>query len=170
MAEPTEGPWRWELNLKSKRLELCGGVPRFDLTVMDFVRWGMGGAAPRVRRMSAPRLNIMERIELFAKVVLGREHHANWFQSVDHPDMRLMEKSRDLYNVCHKLVDRYYESGMNPGRLHEIVVEAQAAIAYVQGEPKQGSLLEAREAIRAAGGDAWDKIEDPAEYLGRDSK
>jgi hypothetical protein len=32
---------------------------------------------------------------------------------------------------------------------------------------KQGSLLEACEAIRAAGGDAWDKIEDPAEYLGR---
>jgi predicted metalloendopeptidase len=35
---------------------------------------------------------------------------------------------------------------------------------------KQRSLMEARDAIRAAGGDAWDKIEDPAEYLGRASK
>ncbi len=46
MSAPThtEGPWRWELSMQSKRLHLVGGRPQFDLTVMDFTRWGMGGA------------------------------------------------------------------------------------------------------------------------------
>jgi len=44
----TKGPWRWEFNPKTKTVQLCGGKPEFDLTVMDFVRVGMFGAGPRV--------------------------------------------------------------------------------------------------------------------------
>jgi hypothetical protein len=96
LEEFTPAPWRWEVNLKSRTIRLCGGVPRYDLTVMDFVRWGMGGAAPRLRGLSGPRLNIMYRIEHFARVVLGREHHSDWFRFIDHPDARLMEASPEL--------------------------------------------------------------------------
>lgn len=34
------GPWRWEFNPCSKRIQLVGGAPRFDCIVMDFVRYG----------------------------------------------------------------------------------------------------------------------------------
>ncbi len=103
MTDHTDGPWRWELNLKFKQLRLCGGRPRYDLTVMDFVRWGMGGAAPRLRRMSEPMLNIMTKVQEFARIVAGREHHAEWFQDVDHPDMRLIAAAPDLLGACEKM-------------------------------------------------------------------
>ena len=32
-------------------------------------------------------------------------------------------------------------------------------------QPKRGSLLEAREAVRKAGGSDWDKISDPSAFL-----
>jgi hypothetical protein len=35
-------------------------------------------------------------------------------------------------------------------------------------EPKTGSILKALDRIHAAGGDAWDSIEDPAAYLAKD--
>ena len=85
----TPGPWRWEINLRSKCLQLVGGKPRFDLTVMDFVRWGMSGASIRLRE-DVEHMNIMHRVERWAKPVPGREHHAEWFQDIDHPDARLL--------------------------------------------------------------------------------
>jgi hypothetical protein len=44
-AQHTPGPWRWEFNAERKSVDLVGGRPMFDLTVMDFARWGMGNAA-----------------------------------------------------------------------------------------------------------------------------
>lgn len=76
--------------MKSKSVHLVGGVPKFDLTVMDFDRWGMHGAAPRLRQVLHNGMNIMDRCEIYAKPVAGREHHKDWFQDIDHPDMRLM--------------------------------------------------------------------------------
>lgn len=95
MSEFTPGPWRWELNAKSKQVELCGGKNPYDLIVMDFVRWGMGGAAPRLRE-DRDELNIMHRCERWAEPVVGREHHASWFQAVNHPDMNLIAAAPDL--------------------------------------------------------------------------
>jgi hypothetical protein len=43
----TPGPWRWEVNLTSRVIDLVGGKPTYDMTVMDFVRWGMTSAQPR---------------------------------------------------------------------------------------------------------------------------
>lgn len=34
----TAGPWRWEFNPSTKGVQLCGGRPQFDLTVMDYVQ------------------------------------------------------------------------------------------------------------------------------------
>lgn len=90
----TPGPWRWELNLKSRQAQLCGGVPEFDLTVMDFVRWGMGNKPGKLRAM------LLDRCETMGEVVPGREHHSNWFQTINHPDARLIAASPDLHAAC----------------------------------------------------------------------
>ncbi|MEO6326682.1 MAG: hypothetical protein ABIT01_21090 [Thermoanaerobaculia bacterium] len=94
-AEATAGPWRWELNLKSRNVRLCGGRPRFDLTVMDFERYGFHGAAPRfLERMASSTMMLLHRCERWAKVVVGREHHSDWFQAIDHPDANFMAEAR----------------------------------------------------------------------------
>lgn len=136
LEEFTPGPWRWEVNLGSRTIRLCGGVPRYDLTVMDFVRWGMGNAAPRFRRMSAPCYNIMYRIEHFARVVLGREHHSDWFRRIDHADARLMEASPELLINLEKLL-AYHQWAKSPGQWDEEPkdpeAEVVALIARVRG-------------------------------------
>ena len=47
MSNHTPGPWRWEVNMKSKSLHLVGGKPKFDLTIIEPTRWGMGSATHR---------------------------------------------------------------------------------------------------------------------------
>lgn len=91
--QPTPGPWRFEVNEKLKTVQLCGGEARHDLIVMDFVRYGMSGAAPRFNKCIQPDTNIMERAEHFAQTVTGREHHASWFKGIGHPDANLIEQA-----------------------------------------------------------------------------
>lgn len=100
MPEPkfTPGPWRWEVNLDSKRVELAGGTPRYDVDVLQFVRWGMSGAAPQFRE-DVDRMNIMHRADELAVPVKGREHHANWFRTIAHPDAHLIAAAPDLYEA-----------------------------------------------------------------------
>ena len=101
----TPGPWRWELNESSKSVSLVGGKPMFDKTVMDFRRYGTGGAAPSFNdAVATGEYNIMERCEVYGKLVSGREHHADWFKDISHPDAQLiadapmiLQALRDLY-------------------------------------------------------------------------
>lgn len=86
----TPGPWRWEFNPSTKRIQLCGGVPRFDCIVMDFVRYGFSGAAPRFNSEIRPHLNVMKRADEFGVVCPGREHHEDWFRLIAHPDASLI--------------------------------------------------------------------------------
>lgn len=79
-SESTDGPWRWKLNLQGKKVSLVNS--RSD-KVMDFVRWGMDGAAPRVCNSD----RILNRVEHFAAVIPGYEHHASWDQTLAHPDL-----------------------------------------------------------------------------------
>lgn len=108
MANPTPGPWRWEVNRKNHRVQLCGGVPQFDLTVMDFVRWGMTSAQPRFLDPAdlgpkSLRPMILCRSEMWARPIVGREHHADWMQGIDHPDANLIAAAPDLYAAAKNL-------------------------------------------------------------------
>lgn len=94
-AAATPGPWRWEVSLKSKQISLNGGKPRYDLTVMDFERWGMAGARPRLlERSSGHGLMLMTSADKFAAEVPGREHHREWFQTLNHPDAEFIAHAR----------------------------------------------------------------------------
>lgn len=92
-AMAMRGPWRWEINLSSRIVKLCGGQPRYDKTVMDFVRWGMNGAAPRFLRDEGGHLLLTHAKEMTAPVA-GREHHENWFRRLVHPDAEFVEHAR----------------------------------------------------------------------------
>lgn len=92
-------PWRWEFNPGSKRIQLVGGKPRYDLIVMDFVRYGMAGAAPRFNVELRTSLNVMKRVEEFAAIEPGRAHHADWHRLIRHPDAQLIEVSPELYEA-----------------------------------------------------------------------
>jgi hypothetical protein len=92
----TAGPWRWEINPKGRQIQLCGGKPEYDLTVMDFVRWGMNGAQPRVLTKNGRGMELLEKAESFKAVAPKREHHASWFQLLKHPDLDLMAAAPQL--------------------------------------------------------------------------
>lgn len=94
----TKGPWSWNLSLKSKRIMLESATRGYE-TVMDFTRWGMNGARPRFRRSldSDGKCAIMIEGEEFAAIVPGREHHAGWFQTLDHPDANLIAALRNAF-------------------------------------------------------------------------
>lgn len=126
----TPGPWRWEINIKGHRLQLCGGIPRFDKTVLDFGRWGMGSATARFRT----EINLMSPAKDFAEVVQGREHHAEWFQTINHPDARLIAAAPDLLESCKNLI-RNYENMFGPVKPGDVlsVDQARAAIAKAEG-------------------------------------
>lgn len=100
------GPWRWEVNRKLRQIQLCGGRPRHDLIVMDFVRWGMSGSAPRFQREHRPGLNIMHRAEEFAVAQPGREHHEEWFALIDQPDARFIESAPEDVRALLAEIDR----------------------------------------------------------------
>lgn len=93
-AKATKGPWRWNVSLKSRSMVLEAAVRGFEI-VMDFVRWGMGGARPRfLVRTEAGAL--LQEADTFAVKVPGREHHAAWYQTLEHPDAAFMARSRTL--------------------------------------------------------------------------
>lgn len=93
----TAGPWRWEFNGKNRHVGLCGGVPAYDLTVMDFTRWGMGGAQPVfLEPGNLPTLHRLSDRQDWVAPIPSRERHAHWCSTVTHPDARLMAAAPDL--------------------------------------------------------------------------
>jgi hypothetical protein len=96
----TPGPWRWEINMKAKVLHLVGGDARYDLTIMDFSRWGLGGAVASLRDPAHDGMNVMHRLcdrQDWIAPFADRAHHADWCAAVTHPDMQLMASSPRLY-------------------------------------------------------------------------
>lgn len=130
----TPGPWRWEFNRKFRNVHLVGGRPQFDLTVMDFVRWGMGGAVPRFRDPAHDGLQLMFRLcdrpDWLARAP-GREHHADWHLLATHPDARLMEAAPDLLRELRSLVKQVQSCD---GTAQIDIEPARAAIAKATGE------------------------------------
>ena len=111
----TPGPWRWEVNRACKRVQLCGGPPkrgfgRYDLTVMDFRRWGMNSAAPVFWYWDYDKwVGAPQRADDLAVAAEGREHHADWFALIDHPDARLIAAATELLEALERLADHVAE-------------------------------------------------------------
>jgi hypothetical protein len=132
----TPGPWRWEVNQKSKVVQLCGGKPQYDLTVMDFERWGMSGVAPRFR--DSGDHGLLYRCLKWLRKITGREHHAEWLQSLDHPDANLIAAAPELLESA-KAVMAYLDlpAGSDSDAAHELCSRAcrlvKAAIELAEG-------------------------------------
>lgn len=133
----TPGPWRWEINEKHKSVQLVGGVPKYDLTVMGFERWGMHDAAATLREPDVDGMNIMHRCTAWAKPVPGREHHADWFKTIDHPDARLIAAAPDLLQALEHIRE-YWNRDRNDQAMSDalwrIIDTADEAIAKATGE------------------------------------
>lgn len=142
VMQHTPGPWRWEINRQSKVLHLVGGRPQYDLTIMDFDRWGMGGAVATLRDTSEDGMNIMHRLPDRPDWIApfpGRKHHANWCADVTHPDMRLMAAAPDLLEALQRVV-------AISDRKHDAWDAAKAAIAKALGRVVHNAMYPAKPA------------------------
>lgn len=102
----TPGPWRWEINRDHKSVHLVGGRCLYDLTIMDFSRWGMSGAVPVLRDPAEDGMNVMHRLcdrQDWIAAFPDREHHKKWCADVVHPDMRLMAAAPDLLEALQSM-------------------------------------------------------------------
>ena len=136
----TPGPWRWEFNREHKTLHLVGGRPQYDLTVMDFDRWGMRCAIATLRDPAEDGMNIMHRLcdrPDWIAPFPGREHHAAWCADVTHPDMRLMAAAPDLLEALQNIAE-YWNQDQNEAAMADAcwhaIHTARAAIAKATGD------------------------------------
>lgn len=137
-SQYTPGPWRFEVNLRTKHLRLCGGGGRtFDLTILGPIRWGMGSATLLVRDTSDGGYQslhkIHERPDWMAPFP-GREHHADWCAGVTHPDLRLIEAAPDLLKALNSVLELAEQHVFDPiSHEREALVAARSAIAKATG-------------------------------------
>lgn len=132
MNKHTPGPWRWEFNKAHRSITLVGGRPQFDLTVMDFARWGMSGATMRLLGSEPDGLQLLFRVHErpdWYRPEVGREHHEHWHQLLTHPDARLIEAAPDLLEALEALVSQRNSTEM--ARAGDL---ARAAIRKARGE------------------------------------
>ena len=140
----TPGPWRWEFNEKHKSLTLVGGRPRYDLTIMEFCRWGMWGAGVSMRDIvpEADGVQLMHKVHERPDWITpfkGREHHRDWCAAVSHPDMVLMQAAPELLEALEKIKVRLEvylddERDMAESSMQLCLDYAQQAIAKARGE------------------------------------
>lgn len=89
----TGGPWWWQISLRNRTMELVAKVRGIEF-VMQFRRWGMNSAKAWVRKPHPEGYTLMADADEFAAVVPGREHHADWFQTLRHPDLDFIAAAR----------------------------------------------------------------------------
>ena len=130
----TPGPWRWEVNRSHKSVKLCGGPPkrgfgRYDLTVMDFRRYGMNGAAPVFWHWDYDKfVGQPQRADDLAQAVEGREHHASWFADINHPDARLIAAAPELFDALRRAAPLLANSGFV-----QVAEQIEVLLARIEG-------------------------------------
>jgi hypothetical protein len=138
----TPGPWRWELNEKHRQLQLVGGKPTYDLTIIRPDRWGMQGATLEIRDTAHDGMNIMHKLHARRDWIApheGRAHHAGWCANVIHPDMRLIAAAPDLLAALQAIIGACDRSGGDDDKslidefTGEMEEAARAAIAKATG-------------------------------------
>lgn len=126
-AKHTPGPWRWEFNEKHKNLHLVGGKPQYDLTVIDFERWGMNNATMRLRDTAHDGFNCLYRVHErkdWITLEIGREHHKSWHQLLTHPDARLIAAAPELLETLEYLARRPTQSNQWLDEVLEVIAKA----------------------------------------------
>jgi hypothetical protein len=107
----------------------------FDLTIMDFRRWGMNKAIANLRDTAHDGMNIMHRLCDRADWIApfpGRSHHADWCSDVTHPDMRLIAAAPDLLAALQAAM-RAWINEIDAGEYPETEAAMRAAIAKATG-------------------------------------
>jgi hypothetical protein len=141
----TPGPWRWELNRTTKSLHLVGGIPKFDLTILEPTRWGMNHATLMLRDTAEDGLNVMHKLHERPDWIAphtNRKHHADWCANVIHPDMVLIAAAPDLLAALQAAVEcgmvpvtSASEGGAARYGIHvKVADQIRAAIAKATGE------------------------------------
>lgn len=105
IAKATPGRWYWNVNPRAKLISLQseGGMRQF---VIDFARWGMNSAQPRFQVDG-----LMRDAQDCLQIVEGREHHADWYQTINHPDANLIARAPELLSsLCNELEQARHEN------------------------------------------------------------
>ena len=129
----TPGPWAWKVNRKSRIVELQGGSPKFDQTVMGFKRYGFSGAQPTFVKHWVQWLNVMEPASDLAVIIKGREHHEDWARTLEVPDARLIAAAPDLLAALIECELFIRVLGLDSTHAASVAADARAAIAKAKG-------------------------------------
>jgi len=122
----TPGPWEWEVNSLHQFVQLRT-THSGRYYVMDVVRWGMRGAAPRFQvhkrhdgRMDERGSKGMFRADKLTKSNPGKAHHEGWDDTIDHPDAEFIAHS--IQDVS-ALLEALEESERENERLKDLLKE-----------------------------------------------
>lgn len=132
MTGHTPGPWRWEINEQCKQVHLVGGRPRYDLTILEPIRWGMSNATFQIRDTAFDGMNLMHKLHERRDWIVpfpGRDHHKHWCANVAHPDMRLIAAAPEQH--AELLACKQFLEDMHTHPAEWVVTESQKRHAAV---------------------------------------